>query len=124
MGEVYSLNGEDNWEDELEDVIQQAYDDGAAIGAAIKITQGDSIKAEHSDFVTGSSIIEYISERAYDEYGEWSEEYLTEVSNNKEKSEEFKKLIVNWLSENAESPGFYRVTNTKEIEEIIPAGCA
>jgi len=78
----------------------------------VTIYKGPAKIAKHSDFICGVSIIEDMQNCAMDNYGEWSEDYLMDLSN--DKAEELEKLIVKWLEENAEKPTFYTVG---EIEE-------
>jgi len=62
-------------------------------------------------YVDAQCILEQISERVYEEHGEYSEDYLLDVS--KTHMEELEKIVADWLEEKY-PPTFYRVSNITE----------
>ncbi len=73
---------------------------------------GENKKQTAHDFVHALDIIESIAEIASDECGECSEYWLDGLLKNKEKRDELKRLIGDWLEKN-EPVYFYTVENEK-----------
>ena len=84
-------------------------------GDTVTLVEGDEVPADHSQFVNGDRLIEELQERAYDEYGEYAEDYLVDVGD----VAELEALIVGWLNEHAKPPTFYRVDNMREISVTV-----
>lgn len=112
--EVYSRDGETFME--LEDVLDSLQDDFVN-GEKVIIEKGTSVKAKHDEFVTPYNWLEEFQNRAYDNYGEWAEDYLSDVS--LEKAKELQVLVTEWLNKNAKEPSFYKVFNTEKIEVTV-----
>lgn len=66
------------------------------------------LQPTHSSFVRSKDIIESIQNRAYDEYSEFSENYLDDIYFDQSKINSLDTLITNWLNENSEQPSFYQ----------------
>lgn len=67
--------------------------------------------------VSADSVLEQISENAYDEVGEVAEDYLSHV---KIKDlglleERFNKVLMEWMVETKNNPTFWKITNTEEV---------
>lgn len=111
---VYSLNEDDFMDiDDLENEIEERNSEDENI----KIThvyRGEKIAQTHSMFVSGSSIIEDITNSACENGGEWSESYCSDLEK-KEHMENIENLIVDYLNKNESQPSFYLVENVKEI---------
>ena len=45
---------------------------------------------------------------AYDEFSEWSEDYLNDIEFDDEKIKSLNLLLVKWFDENASQPSFYQ----------------
>lgn len=74
------------------------------------VYKGDAVSADISSLLSAEDIVEMLSERAYDEYGEAAEDY-PDVS--KEEMAELDKLLQGWI-EKCCKPTFYSVRNVKE----------
>jgi hypothetical protein len=63
-------------------------------------------------------IIEDLGEEAYDEVGEYAEDYLTDVtlSHQKVLEERLNEVLVTWMKEFKYEPNFWTVTNVEKIE--------
>lgn len=113
--EVYSINGEDNWTKDIDDIICGLNEDGQL--GEVEITKGESIPATHKEFVDTDILMESIADRAYDKYGDHTDTYLDDVDS--EKKEELKKVIANWLNYNTKKPDFYGVENIEKTTVFI-----
>lgn len=81
------------------------------IGVACPITV-DEVIPDCAD-----NIITYIGDYAYDNYGEYAEDYLTGVSDEQEieLSKEITEVIKKWIVKNKLEPTFYLVEGTREV---------
>ncbi len=113
---VYSRDGEVY--DDLDLIMDELcnYED-LNIGDTVEIYEAVAVKAKHSDFIHGFQIIEGMMEQAYDEHGEWSENYLDDLG--REKVKELELLVINWLNKNTSAPTFYKVTDVKKISAEV-----
>ena len=85
MEYVWSDN-EDNWYESLEDLI-----DMMDLQEGDFVYKGEKITPSSKEFINTDSIIEQIQCSAYDNYGEHAEDYLLEVTEEREK--ELEELI-------------------------------
>jgi len=102
--------------------IQSAIDDAEntgdfKTGDTITIYKGRSCRAQHSEFIWVDNFIEDMQLRAYDNYGEFGEDYL--IGLEKQKVKELESLIVNWFKKNVPEPTFYSVANVEETQHVI-----
>lgn len=67
------------------------------------------------DFVNGYGILESAAESSWDECGEWSEDWLSDVMKDKAKIAELEKLVGDWIQAQ-EPPNFWSVFNVKVIK--------
>lgn len=95
------------------------YDDPELEAASV----GENRKHTAHFYVSADRILEDVTERAYDECGEASEDWLDGVMHNVDKKAELEKLVGDWLQAQ-ESPNFWRVANTRQITraEMVAAG--
>lgn len=119
---AYSTN-EENYYGEfktLEDAALEAFSDGAHLDA---VWVGEVKKQTAHAFVSGDSIIEDVMNRAADECGEWSENWLVDLIRNKEKVAELEKMVGDWIHAN-EPPTFWTVEHERLVhrEELIESG--
>jgi len=112
---VYSSNGEDFFD--LDAVLGDLNDEYEP-GEKVKIFKGESKPYKHIDFIDAWKIIEEFQACAYEAGGDWSEEYLQDVP--EDKIESLRDTINRWLSKHAKQPSFCTVINIKEIEIEIP----
>jgi hypothetical protein len=116
MDKAYSTD-EECWEIDfdifLDRLLSQEKDRRDLIGS--KYFEGDQIPISTGELFDIGMVLDAINENAYDEIGEWAEDYpdLTD-----EERQEFKKLIVSFL-DNKHKHGFFRVINI--CKKIITA---
>lgn len=114
---VYSLDNEyfDNF-DSVMDSVNSEYEPGSRVilykGVPVPVTHEDIVKR---CFFKGR-LLEFLQEAAYDEYDEYGENYLTDLSDSDEQSIIDK--IVTFLNENVKEPNFYTVKDVEEIEVL------
>ncbi|NIT58403.1 MAG: hypothetical protein GWN00_19905 [Aliifodinibius sp.] len=114
MEHVYSLDDEEykSFQEVMDDV-----NDTYAPGTKIEIYKAEKHRYTHDDFFNPHEIIEQMQEHAYGEAGEYSEDYLTDLSPSD--IEEFRELIGSWLIKKASKPEFFTAKNT--VRETVIA---
>lgn len=103
----YSLDNEDYHD--IDYIAQELEDDKTRLTVFV----GEAIKPTHKQFIERIDICEEMQNNAYDEFDEYADGYLDEIT--KEQEEELINLIADWFDKNAHKPNFYHVENTKEI---------
>lgn len=112
---VYSHNGEDYNDHEVNDVIMtlvnQLDENEFYIGAELSYHKAEAVRFKPSDFVRVDSILEDLQCQADDEGGEYAEgfTYCTQ-----EAQDELDKLVSDWADKHLDCH-FYRVTNSVEV---------
>ena len=96
-------------EDVVDDIISGFEDPYEAIGIAY--WKGHSNRPSPSSVFRIQWLIEEMQENAWDNYGEFAEDFLNDLPN--EKVEELEKLIVDWFDSNV-NVSFWQVHNTEE----------
>lgn len=114
---LYSLNEVNYYEyGDIVDEINSQYEPGESVA----VNRGKRKDFKHSNFICPADIdclLERMQDAAFDEMGEFSEDYLTEITNDHKK--ELLKLITDFL----ESKGQVRFYGVDQIDEItITAG--
>jgi len=108
---VYSLSGADFTD--FCSVMNDVNDEHRA-GEEVEIFKGEEKTPSHSEFVNCHQMIEIAQDNSHENYGEYAEDYLCDISN--EQVSELSKLICGWLDKNVKPPNFHAVKNvTKEI---------
>ena len=113
----FSTNNEDFSYDELDDAVRDALDDPEIkVGDVVTVYEGDAVRFKAGDFSGWN--LDHITNAAYDEGGEYAEDYLSGVT--KEQEAELDKMVedaVNaWADKHGLQPTFYRVINAKEVQ--------
>lgn len=87
------------------------------------VSIGENRKHTAHHYVSADRILEDVTERAYDECGEASEDWLAGVMHNVDLKAELERLVGDWLQAQ-EPPNFWRVANTRQITraEMVAAG--
>ena len=87
------------------------------------VSIGENRKHTAHRYVSADRILEDVTERAYDECGEASEDWLDGVMHNVDLKAELERLVGDWLQAQ-EPPNFWRVANTRQITraEMVAAG--
>ena len=111
MTRCYS-NDQENYYREFNDVLNNMEIDGD-IRVGMVYWVGDEVNPKPSNFFSVDRLIEDMQERASDECGEWAEDYLTDLPD--EKIVELKTLVSNWINTNAKV-SFFTVDNEKEMK--------
>lgn len=84
------------------------------------IEKHEKRQCKHSEFIDGESILEHIAERAYDNHGDYAEDYLGDLMSDKDKVLELEKLITNFIENNSAQPTFYESSKLMETISITP----
>jgi hypothetical protein len=113
----YSTNGEDFNDSEMDDAAQSVFDYvGAKAGDVRTIFEGTARKHLASDFAP--DLIDTLSEQAYNDLGEYAEDWLEGVT--KEERDDLdariKDVINSWADDNGHEPSFYSVDDSREIQ--------
>lgn len=108
---LYSLNEDEFYElDELLDLIKYDYQDEIITNIYV----GEKNPVFHSNFVCGSSIIEDITNRAYENFDDLTDNYCGELET-KEHYKNIEKVILEYLNENISQPNFYEILNVRKV---------
>ena len=113
---VYSRNEED-WYDLCE--IMGSLEEDYQAGDEVEIQEGKAIQFAHDDFISAAHIIEDLQNKAYDEMGEWQQDYLDDLANDVDKIFELKKLLVHFITNNAKPPQCFKVVDVKNIKVTV-----
>ena len=100
---------DENEEDVVDAIISGFEDPYKAVGVAY--WESNPKRPSPSSMFRIQWLIEEIQENAWDNYGEFAEDFLNDLPN--EKVEELEKLIVDWLDSNV-NVSFWQVHNTEE----------
>jgi hypothetical protein len=112
IGKVYSLDGENynirDWKELISGLmcLYNTQNKSELIGK--EYFEGEPVKPLARDFVNVDSIKDSISENAYENYGEFSEDWPDLTMEEKKQLED---LIVKFLEEKS-PPGFYQIENS------------
>jgi hypothetical protein len=119
---AYSMN-EETYHGEFKTREEAALEPFAADPILDAVWVGEIKKHTAHTFVSGDSIIEDLMNRAADECGEWSEDWLVDLIRNKEKVAELEKIIGDWIQAN-EPPTFWTVEHEflMHREQLIESG--
>lgn len=87
------------------------------------VSVGENRKHTAHFYVSADRILEDVTERAYDECREASEDWLDGVMHNVDLKAELERLVGDWLQAQ-EPPNFWRVASTRQITraEMVAAG--
>jgi hypothetical protein len=111
---TFSLD-EDYWtldSDEIEDNIHDCIEHEGTPKEEIKVYIGKTIKKTHKDYVHPKQLLSSIQEYAYDDSGEYADNYLESLS--PEIINNLGKLIIDYMNEYIEQPRWYSVENWVE----------
>ena len=105
----------DDLQDAVEFVGNVANDEKDAIGWVINVCE--KIQPTHTRFINAKHIVSEMQNNAYDEFSEWSEDYLNDVEFDAEKIKSLNELLEKWFYENASQPTFWQAG--KDVETIV-----
>lgn len=87
--------------------------DGGETAQEVELFRADVERPSHGDFVKADWLIEQAQSAAFDNFGEWSDDYLADMS--EEQMAELTNVITNWLNKNVKAPAFYGVKNAVSV---------
>lgn len=105
---VWSADEERFSADSLDELLGE--DHGFEVGSIVYF--GEAAIPDPATWMDADDVIEQLASRAFDQCGEWADDYPT-VS--KEAKEELQVLLEQWASKYA-TPNFYTVKSVKEYE--------
>ena len=108
----YSYNMEDYYAD-LQEVIEDVIGDIEEFPATFTFGEADSRHHTISDFMMVDILLEDAQERAYDECGEWTQDWLEGVK--EEDKIALAQMIESWARISGNQPKFYSVENVRHI---------
>ncbi len=103
----WSRNGEDYTFGDLESLLG-CYDD---LVAGDVVYFGEAYHPDPIGWIDADDLIERLGERAYDDCGEWAEDYTDNIS--KEARAELDALLSAWYAKHAK-PQFYKIDNEQK----------
>lgn len=121
MATIYSIN-EDEWYDDLDEMLCQAEQDGEDEITHVYVAEKQPYT--HSDFIFINALIDDITNVAYDEMADLSDEYINSVyahfKDDANKSN-IKQLIATYFDNNIPQPNFYKPKHIKYVtlDEVI-----
>ncbi|WP_250501938.1 hypothetical protein [Caballeronia sp. AZ7_KS35] len=104
--QAWSRNGEDYTCDDLHELID--LEDDLEAGDVVFVGEVKAIEMKH--LCDADDVIEMMGERAYDEAGEWADNYPDVTP---EAKAELDALLLAWMEKHAK-PSFYTVVNAHE----------
>lgn len=107
----YSLDEENYCYDDLAEALCRLDDDGNLVEGAV-VYEGDALSPTASYFFSMDRLTEDLGERAYDECGEWAEDFPDTKT---VKWNELEAIIKAWLDANV-AVHFWTVTASRKIE--------
>lgn len=116
---VYSLDNENyqELEDFEDNLLCMCEDSQTPINPDMEFYKAEKVLRTHSNFINANSILEIISQNAYDEAGEYAEAYCSKLDYmSGEKVKELKQLINDFLDNCIDQPDFYTVRNAIKIQ--------
>lgn len=115
MGEIVYSEDQETFH-ECDIVLDEA-DWRNVAGKTVTLYKGISVQKTHRDFINGDSIVEMIVENAYDNCGEFAEDYLADLTG--DDTPTLEKLIEDWLNVHADDPSFYSVNDVKSFQYVV-----
>lgn len=81
---------------------------GVHVGQALMVTS--------EMVVDEDAILEHMGEAAYENYGEWAEDWWSNIVADKELNKDVKEAIVKLLKKHKQEPSFWTILNAKWVE--------
>lgn len=116
---VYSFNNEDylSVEDFEDQLLEMCQDSETPKNGDMEIYKAEKVTYMHSSFINANSILETISQNAYDEADDYAESYCNKLDYMQDiKVKELKELINNFLDSAIGKPNFFTVKNVVKIK--------
>ena len=111
---VYSATGENfqDWDD-FDAMLKEIHE----IGDPIKAQRGKKLPRTHSDYFCANAFFEELGNQAYDDCGEYAEDYMYHPPTDKVSA--LQELVTNWLDANFAQPSFFLVDNPQEVLLVV-----
>ncbi len=95
-------------------------DDILNVGSVVTVYSGEPITNKASGYLSGN-LVEDMQERAYDDAGEFAEDYLSGagIEEQNELLKELSDVVDKWADKHKLQPTFYGIKNQKEISVKI-----
>lgn len=116
---VYSLDNERYYElEDFEDMLLGLCEDSETPkNSDMEIYRAEKVLRNHASFINANSILETISQNAYDEAGEYAESYCDSIDHlSSDKVKELEQLINDFFDKYIGQPNFYTVKNAMKIK--------
>lgn len=114
MNKCYSTNEEEYSFTSLEEAAEYIWDlDQATVGDVTTVWEGDVVELFASNF--SPYMAEYLTQRAYDEHGEFSESWKFSREEEKSLQDVVDEAVDKWATEHNMHPKFYSVKNVTPI---------
>lgn len=88
---------------------------------SVTVYRGVKDHFSFKDFLDVDQLIEHMQSCAYDNAGEYADDYLGNVT--KEQKQELELLVLDWARKHELSPNFYLVKDIKEMTYNVEKGC-
>lgn len=75
---------------------------------------GDKIELFHKDFFNVDNLVESITDAAYEESEDYSDNYISQFTD--EKKKDLSSLVLKFLNENINQPDFFHIENIKQLK--------
>lgn len=108
----------DDFQDAMEFVGNIAHNREDALGWVIDVHKKD--RPSHKRFMDAKCLIDYMRDRACDEFSEYADDYLSDIEFNEEKIKSLNTLLEEWFDKNADYPTFYQ--SAGKVDSIIVDG--
>lgn len=125
MSEIYYSAVEDDWsssDEAIEEVAQQKWDDltddERPEDRVIELYKGVKEPQKFANFLNVDRIVDDMGEVAYDECGEWAEDYLDDVT--EDQKNELEALICQWADKHGLKPTWFMIENIETIKFTVP----
>jgi len=116
MKKCYSHDEEDFSCDSVEEAAELAWDrnEENKIGDVITLWEGEAVPLSASRFTP--PMADYLTERAYEEHGEYAEAWKFSKEEEKSLQDAVDALVDEWATKNNMHPRFYKVTNVQPFQ--------
>jgi len=123
--EVYYSAVDDDWsnaDQSIEEVacmiLDEMSNEEVCKVKSITIYKGIKKPQHFKQFLCVDWLLDQMSESAYDEGGDWAEDYLDNVTESEKR--ELEDVIISWAERNNISPSWFMIEDIAEVEFTIP----
>ena len=117
---AYSSNEDCSYTKDFDEACERLFDDeNVKVGSIRNLYVGDVVEQLISNYCpSANNIIEMVAEQAYEECGEWSDDYLDNLPDNvvSDLEKRIKSLMTDWANIHKLQPTFWIVENIKPVK--------